>query len=203
MSADATTETEIKLYVPDLETVAARLETAGATISKPRVFERNVRYEDAGGTFASRGVVLRMRQDDRARLTYKEPPAVPGDDDILSRFEAEVTVSDFDMMDLILSRLGFRPYMTYEKYRTTYALDSLEIVLDEMPYGPFVEIEGEADAIRGAVERLELGAAQRMRANYTQLFDNVRRNLNLAFTDLTFANFEGVAVAAAAFEPTG
>jgi len=32
--------------------------------------------------------------------------------------------------------------MMYEKYRTTFTIGSLEVVLDELPYGNFVEIEG-------------------------------------------------------------
>ncbi len=40
-------ETEVKLYVPDLAAVARRFEAVGATISAPRVLERNVRYDNA------------------------------------------------------------------------------------------------------------------------------------------------------------
>lgn len=198
------TETEVKLYVTDLTSVANRLETLGAILVAPRVFERNVRYETADHTLTSRNIVLRLRQDTRARLTYKEPPSQITDLDIPARFEAEVEVSDFETMELILHKLGFFPHVVYEKYRTTYHLGELEIVLDEMPYGNFVEIEGEADAIRAGIAQLALADATRYRANYLRLFDYVRRNLHLSFEHLTFANFESIHVPQSAFDlPTG
>ncbi len=199
MSASHYTETEVKLYVPDLDAVKRRLEASGAQLVAPRVYEHNVRYEDADHSLTARHIVLRLRQDTRARLTYKEPPAQIEDEDIPNRFEAEVEVSDFEAMDTILRKLGFAPSMVYEKYRTTYQLGGVEVVLDELPYGHFVEIEGDADEIRQAVGQLELSEAPRLPTNYMGLFDNVRRNLKLDVTDLTFAAFQGVEVNFEAF----
>lgn len=193
-------ETEIKLYVPDLKAVEQRLQSLGAHLAAPRVFERNVRYENAEKTLSQNGIVVRLRDDTRVRLTYKEPSQRLAHDEIEERFEAEVEVSDFETMALILSKLGYAPHMTYEKYRTTYELDNTEIVLDEMPYGNFVEIEGTPDAIRQVVEQLGLQQAKRFRTNYVRLLDNVRHHLKLDFTDLTFKNFEGIDVPENAFE---
>ena len=139
-------ETEVKIAVADLNAIRERLEAVGAVLRAPRVFERNIRYEDAAGSLTPNEIVLRLRQDTAARLTYKAPPdaeaAQPAN--VRTRFEAEVTVSDFDTMDVILQRLGFRPHVVYEKFRTTYQLGEAEVVLDEMPFGPFVEVEGPA-----------------------------------------------------------
>ncbi len=195
------TETEIKLYVPNLATVEARLKEAGAKQVKPRLYERNVRYENADHTLTGRGIVVRLRQDDAIRLTYKEPPATSGDDaEISDRFEAEVTVSDFEAMQVILGRLGYYPHMVYEKYRTTYELDHTEVVLDEMPYGNFVEIEGPPDAIRAVRQKIGLSEARAFPQNYAQLFENVQQKLSLGFHDLTFANFAGIDVPESAFD---
>lgn len=195
----AYTETEVKLHVPDLAPIRARLEAAGAELAAPRVFEHNVRYDDAGRTMTPRHIVLRLRKDTRVRLTYKEEGA--SENGITSRLEAEVEVSDFEAMELILGRLGYTPYMVYEKYRTTYHLDGAEIVLDEMPYGTFVEIEGDKDTIEGVMNRLELQGFQRYDVSYAVLFDRVRRFLGLGFDDLTFANFAGITVPEEAFRP--
>lgn len=196
------TETEVKLYAPDLGAVERRLLAAGAHLAAPRVFERNVRYDSVGGGLAASGQVLRLREDTRVRLTYKGQGAAL-DSGALTRFEAEVEVSDFDAMQTILGALGYAPYMVYEKYRTTYTLDGAEIVLDELPYGNFVEIEGAAQTIEGVVVRLGLEQARRCPRSYTALFDTVRRHLGLAFTDLTFANFAGISVPARAFDTPG
>jgi adenylate cyclase, class 2 len=191
-------ETEVKLYVADLEAVAGRLQVAGAILLTPRVFERNIRYENASESLTARGIIVRLRQDQRNRLTYKEPSEAH-EDGLMTRFEAEVEVDDFDTMALILERLGYHPHTTYEKYRTTYTLDETEIVLDELPYGNFVEIEGQPDGIRRVIEKLELATAQRYRENYLALFDNVRRNLGLPFQHLTFDNFREIDVPPPAF----
>ena len=188
-------EIEVKVFVADLDAVADRVRAAGATLAAGRVFERNIRYENAEGAFTPSGVVLRLRKDTRVRLTYKAaPPEGPGvtTEGVLRRFEAEVTVDDLDTMDLILQRLGFRPYVIYEKYRTTYELDDTEIVLDEMPYGNFVEIEGTEADIEAALVTLDLQDAPRMTASYLMLFEYVKTRLGLTFRDLTFDNFGDV-----------
>ncbi len=193
------TETEIKLYVPDLHAVEQRLVSAGAILKAPRVFERNFRYDRADGSLSANAVVLRLRQDTRVRLTYKEDlPETQGTDALLggvsSRFEAEVEISDFETMDTILRKLGYTPYMVYEKYRTTYLLGDAEITLDELPVGTFVEIEGDADAIQKAIGSAGLQTARPMPSSYTIIFARVQKRLGLQFADVTFENFAGIEV---------
>ncbi len=192
MSNSKSQEVEVKLYTPNLSTIQQSLEKLGAILTKERVFERNIRYENVSETFMKKGIVLRMRQDDVARLTYKSGKTI--DNGISKRFEAEVEVSDFDTMDTILRLLKFEPYMAYEKYRTTYMLDDAEIVLDEMPYGNFTEIEADVKKIESLITRLGLDDVPRMTQSYTQIFDAVNRYLGLDFDDLTFDNFDGIDV---------
>jgi adenylate cyclase class 2 len=191
-------EIEVKVHVPDLDMVAARLAAVGAELESGRVFERNVRYENGEQSFSAHGVVLRLRQDYRVRLTYKDPGIVKGG--ALERFEAEVTVDDFDTMDIILRRLGFQPYIVYEKYRTTYRLGEAEIVPDEMPFGNFIEVEGAPAVIDATLEALELQGRPRILASYLMLFAQVKTALNLFCHDLTFANFEGITVPPGVFD---
>jgi adenylate cyclase, class 2 len=197
------TETEVKLYVPDLKAVEESLQALGAKLITARVFERNVRYENAAKDLSKRGIVVRLRQDNRVRLTYKEPPKeyTGGllEEGIMHRFEAEVQVDHFETMALILEKLGYTPHMTYEKYRTTYEIGGAEVVLDEMPYGNFVEIEGDGQVIPVVLEKLGLQNAKRFQSNYVKLLDSVRHHLKLDFTDLTFENFKGIDVPEDAF----
>ena len=192
-------EIEVKLYVPDLATVTTRLQVAGAYLKAERVFERNIRYDKADQSLSEAGIVLRLRMDTRARLTYKESGILLAGG-ARSRYERELEVSDFDGMDTILRKLGFRHTMAYEKYRTTYELDGVEVVLDEMPYGQFVEIEGALPSIRQVMTRLQLDDAPRFSESYTTLFQYVKQHLGLNITDLTFENFAGVDVPLSAFE---
>jgi adenylate cyclase class 2 len=192
-------ETEVKLYITDLNTIREKLLSLGAALHKSRVFERNVRYENESHTLIPNDIVLRLRQDEIARLTYKARG--PVEDGIMSRYEAEVEVSDFATMDAILGKLGYHPYMVYEKYRTTYHLDGVEIVLDEMPYGNFIEVEGPREIIEQVLEKLRLSAIKRYGYSYAQLFEFVKYHLKLDFDDLTFENFKGITVPESAFQP--
>jgi adenylate cyclase class 2 len=194
-------ETEVKIVTPDLDAIRQRLEALGAVRVGERVYENNVRYENEDESFTRNGIVLRLRQDTRVRLTYKSPPMTvdPAAGDVTSRLEAEVTVDDFDMMDLILEKLGFHPYVIYEKYRTTYLFDEAEVVLDEMPYGNFIEVEGSAESIDRVLHALELHDRPRVLESYMSLFERVKQALELDVHDLSFANFEGVTVPAEIF----
>lgn len=185
-------ETEVKLYVGDLAALAARLEAAGAVLEHPRTYEHNIRYDTPGGDLSRRYVVLRLRRDTRVRLTYKGPGSIS--EGIMSRFEAEVTVDDFETMDGILRALGYVPFMIYEKYRTTYRLGEVEVVLDEMPFGNFCEIEGPRAAIEAALDALGLAEYPRIGTSYLGVFARLKEKLELPFRDLTFANFEGIVI---------
>ena len=190
MADDKLRETEVKLHTPDLTAVREALEGAGAALLNPRVFERNLRYDSADGTLMARGIVLRLRQDEAIKLTYKDDARI--ERGIVSRFEAEVMVSDFDTMDVILRRLGYRVALVYEKYRTTYELAGAEVVLDELPYGRFTEIEGDAEVIERAVEMLGLCHARRMSGSYVDIYLQLRERLGLDVEACTFDEFVGV-----------
>ena len=190
-------EVEVKLHTPDLAEVRRALDAAGATLLKPRVFERNVRYDSLDGALTAAGIVLRLRQDEAVKLTYKADASM--ERGIVSRFEAEVEVSDFDTMDVILKRLGYEVALIYEKYRTTYTLEGVEIVLDELPFGDFSEIEGDAATIELVIDELGLGGAQRMAGSYVDIFWDVKARLGLDARDCTFEAFRGVDVDAANF----
>ncbi|MCY4062347.1 MAG: class IV adenylate cyclase [Chloroflexi bacterium] len=195
---DKLQEVEVKLHTPDLEAVKRALEAAGATLDKPRVFERNVRYDSADGSLTAAGIVLRLRQDEAVKLTYKADASV--ERGIVSRFEAEVEVSDLEMMDVILRRLGYAVALVYQKFRTTYTLDGAEIVLDELPFGSFTEIESDAATIERVAGRLGLAGARRMTGSYVDIFADVKARLGLDVRDCTFEDFAVVNVNGIAFD---
>jgi adenylate cyclase, class 2 len=186
---NGTIEVEVKFYVPKLDVFRQRLLQAGAVLHKTRVHERNVRFDDDAGSLLARRQLLRLRQDTAARLTFKGEPQAEIRSEVKVREELEVGVTDFDTASAILERLGFRPRQVYEKYRETFHLGAVEIVLDELPFGNFVELEGEEDAIRSTATHLGLDWRQRILANYLYLMAELKAHHNLPFDDLTFDNF--------------
>lgn len=191
------TEIEVKFLVHSLERLASRLQDLGARLVQPRAHERNLRFDRPDASLRLARQVLRLRQDDAARLTFKGPGQ--NLDGIYARQEIEFVVEDFDKARDFLQALGYQPVMFYEKYRTTYALGGALVMLDEMPYGDFVEIEGEsAAAIHALADQLGLDQSRNICASYAALFDQVRQSLGLNFTDLSFDNFRGIGVPPAA-----
>ncbi len=194
------TEIEVKLHTPDHTAIIARLNALNADLVQARIHEYNVRY-DTDGALLERGEALRLRRDGRIRLTYKGMKTF--DQGLSHRQELEVDVSDFETMSLMLERFGYQPYMVYEKYRTTYQLHGAEIMLDELPYGNFTEIEGETRAIHKVLQALSLEEVERRSESYTRIFEFVKHHLELNFRDLTFDNFKDVEVPESAFIPPG
>jgi adenylate cyclase, class 2 len=184
-------ETEVKFLLNDLPVLRERLVAVGAQLHKARVFERNVRFDTADSTLLSQDSLLRLRQDTAVRLTLKTPPATAEQSQQVKVMqELEVSVSDFDTMSRILTRLGYGPVQVYEKYRETFTLDGIEIVLDELPYGDFIELEGDEATIRQLANSLGLDWDKRILTNYLALMAQLQQHHDLPFTDLTFANFE-------------
>lgn len=192
-------EIEVKVHVTNFDAVQQLLEKNGAKLSAPRVYERNIRYDAADGSLTTAHRVLRLRQDTRVRLTYKEP-STQRLDNAQARTELEVTISDFEVMNAILGKLGYAPSWLYEKYRTTYGWRDVEIVLDEMPYGNFVEVEGNPATIDDALRMLNLVKTSRIKTSYNDLFLQLKTQFGWPFNDLTFDNFRGIALPDDTFE---
>lgn len=183
-------EVEVKFLVDDFAVLRERLTALGAILALPRTYERNLRFDTPEGDLLARWQLLRLRKDTRARLTFKGPAGEDEASEAKVREEIEVVVDNFDKMILILERLGFGPVQEYEKYRETYHLSGVEIVLDETPFGYFVELEGDESGIRTLAARLGLDWTRRVLANYLALMELARRTFDLPFADLTFDNFE-------------
>jgi len=183
-------ELEVKFYVTNLAKIEGRLQSLGGHLLTPRQHEVNLRFDTPDGELSRQFRVLRLRQDDAARLTFKGPSEYQ--EGVRARQEIEFTVGDFDAARRLLEALGYRVALMYEKYRTTYELEDVHIALDEMPYGTFVEIEGPDPAsIIQVHDRLGLDWERRVPESYTVLFDQLRNTLGLPFKDLSFANFTG------------
>lgn len=187
-------EVEVKFLASDLPVLRQQLRSLGAEQTHPRVYERNERYESGDAELLKRGELLRLRQDNGVRLTFKGPAVEDAGSEVKVRQELEVAVSDFEVMRTILQRLGFSPIQIYEKYRETFTWGDLEIVLDEMPYGDFVELEGPEGEIRRAADQLGLAWSERITTNYLGLMAFMKAIYGLTFDDVTFENFEEVTV---------
>jgi adenylate cyclase, class 2 len=189
-------EIESKFYVHDLEALEAKLIALGATCSVPRAFEYNLRFDDAQNSLQRERKVLRLRQYDEVRLTFKGPSEERGG--AMVRTEFEMVVDDFEAARRFLEALGYRAIIIYEKYRAMWNLDETLITLDELPYGNFIEIEAASpEAIAHLAQKLGLNPKAAIPVNYQTLFERAVKAKNLPAKNLAFREFTGLHITAA------
>lgn len=158
-------EKKYRLKRAERERLAARLLETGA-VRESFEFEENIIY--TGGNLDPKCSVLRLRRaGDIALLTYKE--RFPSSSAIKRQREEETRVEDAESLASILTALGYKPALVYEKRRETWHLNGAVVVIDELPFGLFAEIEGEEEVIKEAEQKLELTGAEAEMATYPQL----------------------------------
>lgn len=158
-------EKKFRLTKRQRDAVLKRLPEIGA-VNEGEDFEENTLY--SGGALESGTSVLRLRRvDGRSTLTFKK--RLPGAAAIKQQHEEETEVADVEAMGAILEALGFTPALVYEKRRQTWRLGNAEIVIDVLPFGLFMEIEGKANEIRSIERKLGLKGLRAEHATYPQL----------------------------------
>jgi adenylate cyclase class 2 len=178
-------EIEAKFIVQSLGEVRQRLLALGGRLSIPRHLEINQRYDTHGNRLRANYEVLRLRQGPQVTLTYKRSTSAE------ERIEFELEIDDFDIARSFLEALGYRVIFTYEKYREIYTLDQTKVMLDELPFGFFYEVEGPSlDIIRQKVDLLGFDWDKRIKHSYLNLFEILRQRLNLPFENADFDSFQ-------------
>jgi adenylate cyclase class 2 len=181
-------EIEAKFFINNLSKIEARLQELEACLLQARVHEKNLRFDTANQDLRREGRVLRLRQDDAVRMTYKGPSEK--NEGVLSRAEIEFIVEDFEKAKQFLESLGYKLVIFYEKYRTTYELDNVHIMLDELPYGNFVEIEGQDNVSIHVIAGKLCIKWEPVTTSYHGLFERVYKARKLDPSQLTFAAFQ-------------
>lgn len=158
-------EKKFRLTKRQRDAVLRRLPEVGASLQGEE-FEENTLY--SGEVLKAGSCVLRLRRvGGKATLTYKK--RFPGSSPIKQQREEETGVADPEAMEAILAALGFTPALVYEKRRQTWRLGKTEIVIDVLPFGLFMEIEGRVNDIKAAERKLNLKGLRAEHATYPQL----------------------------------
>jgi adenylate cyclase class 2 len=182
-------EMEVKFYLNDPASFEQRLRSIGGNLIQPRTFETNLRFDTPDLSLTKEHRVLRLRQDQGTYLTYKGPSE--WGKTVSTRQEIEIEVNDFESTRLLLEALGYHINVRYEKYRAKYQIENVEIDLDEMPFGFFVEIEGDdAQKIEHMAAVLSLSWPNRVNDSYMKLFEFLKNKKKLTVENLTFEDFK-------------
>jgi predicted adenylyl cyclase CyaB len=142
-------EKKYRLTLKDRRAIEKKLRALG---SKPKRLEHEENTIYRGGILGFGFRALRLRRvNGEAILTLKE--RLPTDSPIKHQNEDETRVNDANATDAILRGIGFEPALVYEKRRTRWDVGRAKVVIDELPYGLFMEIEASEKEIR-RVEKL-------------------------------------------------
>lgn len=139
-------EKKFRITEEQREAVVAALEEFGAEF-RGQDNEENIIY--SSDKLVEENAVLRVRRiGERTLLTFKK--RLPAISDIKHQLEEETEVADAEVLMRILAHLGIAPRLIYEKRRRTWRFRSVDVMIDELPFGLYMEIEGAFTAIREA-----------------------------------------------------
>ena len=129
-----------------LDEIEASIVSYGAEY-RGEAFEENTLF--ANKELRESGAIVRIRKTDRgSSITFKQRQDSLSDAKHHLEYESEI--GDAENVRALLEGRGLRAVLVYEKKRKTYRLRNFEIVLDELPFGIFMEIEGPLTAIAEA-----------------------------------------------------
>ena len=169
------TEIEAKIKVESLKPIDQRLAELGAEFQS-ELHQTDCYFNDADDKLIGTGSGLRLRKQytgdgEKILLTYKGPKQNAR---FKTRTEIEVEVNDFGKMTALLSALGYKKILEFEKQRRLWLLDGCEIALDTLPMlGAFIEIEGpDENAIENVLQKLKLSHLPSIDQSYAKMMSN-------------------------------
>lgn len=158
-------EKKYRLTPGQTELISASLNRLGAEFTGEE-FEENTIY--GGPPLDGQNAILRVRHTgDRTILTFKK--RIGSELPVKQQIEYESEVGDADAIASILESLGLAPRLVYEKRRRTWRSRSAEIVLDELPFGLYMEIEGSVTAIAEVEMLLDIDDLEPEHETYPRL----------------------------------
>ncbi|MFB3851950.1 MAG: class IV adenylate cyclase [Acidobacteriota bacterium] len=178
-------EVEVKVPISDPEEIKKRILKEGGTLKREKHFESNFLYDFSDRSFSAQGCLLRVRElPEGALLTFKGK--VLQHEKFKTRPEAETLCQDKQGIKNILHSIGLKVYFRYEKYREEYTLCNALVCIDELPFGFFMEIEGNEDDIEKVTDILALDRNSFSKKSYAAIYAEICRQAGKPFTDILF-----------------
>ena len=105
------------------------------------------------------------------------------------REEMEIKIQDGENVETlreILKSLGFQKEIIFEKKRKNVFKNGAVISFDELPFGFFVEFEGEPELIKKYLDEFNLSDRPRITKAYLGLWEDYRKAHNMAEENCVF-----------------
>lgn len=181
-------EKEIKLLI-NLQKVKEILNNPTFKLEKSG-FQRTTRRDTEDLTFEKQNTFIRTREDNKNIITVKRK--THNNTEVFEREEFETEIDDIEVMNSILEILGLTKTWIMEKYRIQGQYDNVTITLDELPFGIYMEIEGEEEDIVEVANQLGLNLEGKITVTYWDLWDayKAEHNIDPQIENIVFENDE-------------
>jgi adenylate cyclase class 2 len=176
-------EIEIKFEIKNPNLIRKSLKNLKAKFLG-KVFERTIRFDTPNNSLEKKGKFLRLRTGFKNVITFKRKIKSKN---FKERKEIELEISDPEKMEIILKNLGFTKVRIMEKYREKWKLNGTEIVIDRLPMGNFIEIEGKKKSIKKVVNLLGLDFKKCLVCTYWDLWKDFTKKKGIKNENIVFS----------------
>ena len=200
-------EYEVRYYFPTekLESIIEKLKNIQDLNMKSRCYEKTSQFDHPNDemSFYSKEIDGRFRirvtkNDETAKCKISWKRRIPDTKatDVNKEEEVEVRVQydDYDnLMFLINNVLKMKDVESYERYRTIFVNDEVEISVDEYPFGIALEVENKSaskdpnEVVRKWVELLGLDINKSYRLSWDDKYSELCKSQNVKqYSHVTF-----------------
>mgnify|MGYP004594589945 FL=1 len=178
----AKTEKQVKYKINNFDYISKRLIEIEA-IFIGGFMEKTIRYDNDDLKCSNNGIFIRTKSGMKNVLTLKE---IPTDSSKTSfeRITTEIEVDNINKIGYILEKIGLTKKFIMEKYRLFFKYDNVDILIDELPFGIYLEIKGEDNEINRVTKILNIDETDLIKMTYWDIYDKIKKdskNENIVF----------------------
>jgi len=156
-------------------------------------FERTFGYFKEDFSNVKEGIFPRIKYiktpDKKEEIILTVKRKIKDNTRFFEREEMEVKVqegTDVEILRTMFKSLGFSKEIIFEKKRKNVFKNDIVISFDELPFGFFIEFEGEPKIINKYLDEYYLIDRPRITKAYLGLWEDYRKNHNIAKEDCVF-----------------
>lgn len=166
-------EKELKFKIDDIKKIESKLKKLGAKQIGSE-FQRTIRFDTPDLSYEKQGTFIRVRKGFGNTVTMKKKIKTTGE--LFERIEIETEVSDTEKLRTIFNELGLSKEFIMEKYRSNWTFIDTVVSIDKMPFGNYLEIEGEPDKVKSVAKTLSLDLKNKIVGTYWDLFEDFKKS---------------------------
>lgn len=200
-------EYEVRFYYNSnkLNDLLSMLRSNKYLVENIRTYEKTIQYNhcDPNYDFYSKEMDGRFRlriskndKESKAKLSWKRRLNNDSSSLVNKEEEKEVNINpeDFEKFEFIISNvMHFTTVESYERYRTTFTNDDIEISLDEYPFGIALEVENKSldkdpeEIVKAYVSKIGLDINDKYPLSWDDKYEELCREQNIPiYKEVTF-----------------